>query len=69
MIVSINITIMMITNSVFGLLTPYLWLGEVFSKDGIRELYEASTILFYLANTFFACLMFYVLHYFGPETL
>ena len=32
-IVSINILIMMVTNSVFSALSPYLWLGEVFTKS------------------------------------
>ena len=66
-IVTCNILVMMITNSVFSALTPYLWYGEVFSKDGILQLYGISTTLFYLANTFFACLMLYVLYYFGLE--
>ena len=64
--VTINIVFMMITNSVFSVLSPYLWLGEVFSKnDLLIKFYSASATLFYTANTFFACLVLWVLYHFG----
>jgi len=65
-IVSINIAFMMITNSVFSALSSYLWLGDVWSKNAtLVKLYSASATLFYTANTFFACLVLWVLHHFG----
>ena len=57
---------MMVTNSVFSVLSPYLWLGDVFSKnDLLIKFYSASATLFYSANTFFACLVLWVLYHFG----
>lgn len=65
LIAGINISIMMITNSFFSVISPYLWFGEVFSKsDLLVHLYFASTELFYIANTFFACLTLYVIYNF-----
>ena len=60
-LVSANIVVMMICNSVFSAMSPYLWLGDVFSKSSMLvTFFTVATTLFYAANTFFACLLFYV---------
>ena len=42
-VVTINIAFMMITNSVFSVLSPYLWLGEVFEKNSLTiKLYSGA---------------------------
>ena len=67
-IVVINIAIMMATDSIFSAISPYLWLGDVFAESGtLVKLYAASTSLFYIANTFFVCLLLYLVYYFGLE--
>lgn len=67
-IVTINITIMAVTNSVFSAISPYLWLGDVYSRSNFFiECFMVSTTIFYLANTFFACLLLYVIHKFGLD--
>ena len=59
----------MFTDSIFSALGPYLWLGDVFVQNiTLVRLYDGCTVLFYIANTFFVCLLLYVIHYFGlPE--
>ena len=65
-IASINISIMMVTNSVFSALSPYLWLGEVFTKSmPLVHFYSSTTTLFYIANTFFAILVIYIIYSYG----
>ena len=65
-IASINISIMMVTNSVFSALSPYLWLGEVFTKSmPLVHFYSTTTTLFYIANTFFAILVIYIIYSYG----
>jgi hypothetical protein len=67
-IVTVNIAVMMLTNSIFSALSPYLWLGEVFSTSNfLVEMYAAATTLFYFANTFFACLALYIIYHFDTE--
>lgn len=67
-IVTINISIMAVTNSVFSAISPYLWLGDVYSKSNFFiQCFIISTTIFYLANTFFACLLLYVIHKFGLD--
>ena len=67
-IIMVNIICMMIFDSVFSALSPYLWLGDVFVKnDTFVIVYMFSTSMFYIANTFFACLMIYVMHHFGQH--
>ena len=69
-IVVINIAIMMATDSIFSAISPYLWLGDVFvQSDLLVKFYAASTALFYIANTFFVCLLLYVVYYFGLEPI
>ena len=46
-IVCINITIMMVTDSVFSAIGPYFWMGDVFINNNlIGKLYAAATSLF-----------------------
>ena len=67
-IVTINIIVLMVTNSFFSAISPFLWLGEVQKKSLMFiKLYAATTSLFYLANTFFAILLLYVIHRFGID--
>ena len=55
--------LMMITNSVFSLLSPYFWIGDVFaSNKKISLAFLISTMLFYITNCAFALLLLY-LHY------
>ena len=61
---------MMVTDSVFSAFSPYLWLGDVFAQDiRLVRFYTASTSLFYIANTFFVCLLLYVIHHFGLDNM
>lgn len=54
---------MMVTNSFFSALSPYLWLGEVFTKSmPLVHFYSATTTLFYIANTIFAILCIYIIY-------
>ena len=65
-IVCINITIMMVTDSVFSAIGPYFWMGDVFVVDDtLGKLYGAATALFYITNSIFVCLLLYVIYYFG----
>jgi len=67
-IVTINIIVMMVTNSCFSAISPYLWLGDVYARNqSLVNFYLASTTLFYLANTFFSILLLYVIHRFGLD--
>ena len=69
-IVCINIVIMMLTDSFFSALSPYLWLGDVFVMSSLLvKFYAAFSALFYIANTFFVCLLLYVVYYFGLESV
>jgi len=61
-VVTATFIVIMVTNSVFSALSPYLWLGEVYSKNKyIVIFYTGSTTVFYLTNTFFACLVLYII--------
>ena len=67
-IVTINIVVLMVTNSFFSALSPYLWLGDVYEKSVVlAKFYAISTSLFYLANTFFAILLLYLNHRFAID--
>ena len=67
-IVAINIIVMMITDSVFSAMSPYLWLGDVFTKNKFMvDLYLVNSTFFYMANTFFACLILYLIYNFGLD--
>ena len=67
-IIMINIICMMVFDSVFSALSPYLWLGDVFvTNHSFVVIYMFSTSMFYIANTFFACLLIYVMHHFGEH--
>ena len=67
-IVAINIAIMMATESIFSAISPYIWIGEVFVQSSVYvSFYAASSACFYIANTFFVCLLLYVVYYFGLE--
>lgn len=65
-IVSINIGILMFTNSMFSLLSPFLWIGDVFfSQNTITIVFIISVQLFYLTNTIFSLIMLYAMHHFA----
>lgn len=67
-IVCINIFIMMVTDSFFSVISPYLWLSDVFVlSHTLVVVYTACTAIFYIANTFFVCLLLYVIYYFGLD--
>lgn len=67
-IVAVNIVVMMITDTVFSALSPYLWLGDVFTKNQfVVNLYMVNSTFFYIANTFFACLIMYLIFNFGLD--
>ena len=56
----------MSTDSVFSAIGPYFWMGDVFVvNDTLGKLYAAATSLFYITNSFFVCLLLYVIYYFG----
>ena len=57
--------VLMVTNSLYSITSPFIWLSSVYNKDSVLDdLFNAATSLFYATNTFFACLMLYVVHYF-----
>ena len=65
-----NIIVMMITDSIYSVISPYLWLGYVFEANMFIVITNSvCTSLFYLANTFFACLLIYLTHYFGSHSV
>lgn len=67
-VVTINICVMAFTNSVFSAISPYLWLGDVYSRNNFFiSCFFICTTIFYLANSFFACLLLYVIHKFGLD--
>jgi len=67
-IVTINIVVLMVTDSFFSALSPYLWLGDVYAKsEMLLNFYAISTSLFYLANTFFTILLLYLNHRFAID--
>ena len=59
---------MMICDSIYSVISPYLWLGDVFEAN-MLVVYVNSicTSLFYMANTVFACLLIYLTYYFGSH--
>jgi hypothetical protein len=64
---TVNISIMMLTDSLFSLLTPYFWISDVFDYDSEsywKNTYDWFLQVFYIANTAFSLIMLYALHYF-----
>jgi hypothetical protein len=58
---------MMLTDSLFSLLTPYFWISDVFDYDSEsywKNTYDWFLQVFYIANTAFSLIMLYALHYF-----
>lgn len=64
-VVIIALVFLMLTDSIYSVITPFLWLGEVYSAKGvIIHLFNTATTLFFAINTFFACLMLYIIFFF-----
>ena len=60
---------LMITNSLYSATSPFLWLSDVYTTNSILiKIFNAATTLFYVINTFFACLMIYINYYFYLDT-
>ena len=65
LIVTITIVLLMLTDSLYSVTVPILWLSDVYAEDTvIVHLFSSATTLFYATNTFFACLMLYIIYYF-----
>mmetsp|Transcript_11890 Transcript_11890/g.15141 ORF Transcript_11890/g.15141 Transcript_11890/m.15141 type:complete len:148 (+) Transcript_11890:567-1010(+) len=63
--VTITIFILMLTDSIYSSTSPFLWLSDVYAENpAIEAAFNTSTTLFYATNTFFACLMLYVIYAF-----
>jgi len=68
-LVLINIVVLMITDSVFSAVSPFLWLGDVYSESkGLVQTYSLSSTIFYLANTVFASLVLYLCYNFDFDS-
>ena len=64
--VSVNIIVLMFTNSMFGLLSPFLWISDVFYSDKtLTYVFVIAVQLFYTANMLFALTMMYAMHHFA----
>lgn len=62
---TLNIGLIMIADSIYTILSPYLWIYEVLSLDDWwYTYYDVTAEIFYLANTVFAIIMLYALSYF-----
>lgn len=69
LIVTITIIFLMLTDSLYSATSPFLWLSDVYSEDSVIDnLFSTATTLFYATNTFFACLMLYIIYYFYLDT-
>ena len=65
-VVSINIGILMFTNSMFSLLSPFLWIGDVFySQQDLMLVFTVSVQMFYLTNMLFSLVIVYAMHHFA----
>ena len=65
-VVSSNTVVLMFTNSMFSLLSPLLWISDVFfSNPTLSICFIVAVQLFYLTNTIFSLLMLYALHHFA----
>ena len=64
--VSVNIVVLMFTNSMFGLLSPFLWISDVFYSDQtLTYVFISAVQLFYTTNMLFALVMLYAMHHFA----
>ena len=64
--VSVNIFVLMFTNSMFGVLSPFLWISDVFySNQTLTYVFVISVQLFYTCNCIFALTMMYAMHHFA----
>ena len=64
--VSVNIVVLMFTNSMFGLLSPFLWISDVFYSDKtLTYVFISAVQLFYTTNMLFALVMLYAMHHFA----
>ena len=56
----------MFTNSMFGLLSPFLWISDVFySNETLTYVFVIAVQLFYTCNCIFALTMMYAMHHFA----
>lgn len=63
--VCINIAVLMVCDSFFSALSPFVWLSDVYSNnDGYVRLFAISSTIFYLMNTVFASLLLYAIYSF-----
>ena len=63
---AITISLLMFTDSVFSAISPFLWLGDVVTRSSsILHFYAFSNSMFYVLNTFFACLLLFLIHNYG----
>ena len=64
--VSVNIFVLMFTNSMFGVLSPFLWISDVFYSDKtLTYVFVIAVQLFYTCNCIFALTMMYAMHHFA----
>ena len=68
LVVTITIFILMLTDSVYSATSPFLWLSDVYAENHAIEItFSTATTLFFATNTFFTCLMLYVIFVFYLE--
>ena len=65
-VVSINIGILMFTNSMFSLISPFLWISDVFfSNPQLSTAFVWAVQLFYITNTIFSLVILYAMYHFA----
>ena len=68
LVVTITIFLLMLTDSVYSATSPFLWLSDVYAENpAIEKTFSTATTLFFATNTFFTCLMLYVIFVFYLE--
>jgi hypothetical protein len=62
---AVNVGIIMITDSAYTLVAPYLWIIKSFGTQNYAyTYYDISLELFFLMNTVFSIFMLYTLYFF-----
>jgi len=62
---AVNVGIIMITDSAYTLVAPYLWIIKSFETQNYAyTYYDISEELFFLMNTVFSIFMLYTIYFF-----
>jgi hypothetical protein len=62
---AVNIGLIMVTDSAYTLVAPYLWIIKAISTESyLYTYYDVSLELFFMMNTVFSIFMLYALYFF-----